>query len=87
MRSAAVHNARELTTAKRIGADLILVSPVFASASHPGAVGLGVARLGLLIGVQRRRTIALGGVNARSFRKLAGMKIHGWAAIDAFKRR
>lgn len=84
LRSVAVHNRRELTLATRIGADLIFASPVFASASHPGKAGLGVARFGLLIGAQRRRTIALGGINIRSYRRLAQMHVHGWAAIDAF---
>jgi thiamine-phosphate pyrophosphorylase len=86
LRSVAVHNACELATARRIGADLIFVSPVFASASHAGKAGTGVVRFGLLIGAQRGRTIALGGMNPTSFRKLAGMNVHGWAAIDAFKQ-
>ena len=85
LRSVAVHNARELVTARRIRADLIFASPVFASASHPGKGGMGVTRLGLLIGTQRGRTIVLGGMNATRFRKLAGMNVRGWAAVDAFK--
>lgn len=85
VRSVAVHNSRELMTAARVGADLIFVSPVFASASHPGRRGMGIARFGLLVGTLRRRTIALGGMSAERFRRLKGMKAHGWAAIDAFK--
>jgi thiamine-phosphate pyrophosphorylase len=86
LRSVAVHNARELATARRIGADLIFASPVFASASHPGKRGMGVSQLGLMVGAQRARTIVLGGIDAKSFKKLGGMNVHGWAAIDAFKR-
>jgi thiamine-phosphate pyrophosphorylase len=84
LRSVAVHDRRELETARRIGADLLFVSPVFATRSHPGARSLGIARFGLLIGGHRQRTIALGGLHPGSFRKLRGLKCHGWAAIDAF---
>jgi thiamine-phosphate pyrophosphorylase len=85
LRSVAVHNSRESATARRIGADLIFASPVFASASHPGKRGMGISRLGLLVGVQRAHTIVLGGMNAKNFKRLAGMNVHGWAAVDAFK--
>jgi thiamine-phosphate pyrophosphorylase len=86
LRSVAVHNASERATARRIGADLIFASPVFASASHPGKRVMGVSRLGLMVGAQRACTIVLGGIDAKSFKKLGGMNVHGWAAIDAFKR-
>ena len=86
LRSVAVHNQRELALAVRVGADLVFVSPVFATRSHPGMRSLGVARFGLLIGKQRQHAIALGGLNYNSFKKLRRMQTHGWAAIDAFKQ-
>jgi thiamine-phosphate pyrophosphorylase len=87
LRTVAVHNRAQVDVAMRARADLILVSPVFATASHPDARPIGRSRFGLLIGRHRRRTIALGGMNFSNFRNLRGMRIHGWAAIDAFKRR
>lgn len=81
-----MHDARELTEALRVGADLFFVSPVFSTASHPQARPMGVARFGLLVGGYRHRAIALGGVNFGNIRRLRGMNSHGWAAIDAFKR-
>jgi thiamine-phosphate pyrophosphorylase len=75
-----------LGVALRVKADLIFVSPVFATASHSGARPLGTSRFGLLIGTHRQRVIALGGVKFINSKKLRGLKIHGWAAIDAFKR-
>lgn len=83
LRSVAVHNGRELVLARRIGADLVFVSPVFATRSHPGARTLGPVRLGLLVGGQRTRGVALGGMTARNFKRLQGLGLHGWAAIDA----
>jgi thiamine-phosphate pyrophosphorylase len=85
LRSVAVHNRRELALAMQVGADLVFVSPVFATSSHPGVRSLGVARFGLLVGNTRRHTIALGGLNDNSFKKLRAMLAHGWAAIDAFE--
>jgi thiamine-phosphate pyrophosphorylase len=85
LRSVAVHDRRELALAVRVDADLMFVSPVFATRSHPGMRSLGVARFGLLAGKHRQRAIALGGINCNSFKKLRAMKAHGWAAIDAFR--
>jgi thiamine-phosphate pyrophosphorylase len=83
LRTMAVHNGRELATARRTRADLIFVSPVFPTRSHPGARILGPVRLGLMIGAARRGTIALGGMTAGTMRRLQGLGLHGWAAIDA----
>ena len=85
LRTVAVHNAREAAQARRLGADLILVSPVFATRSHPGARTLGPVGLGLIAGAMRQKTVALGGMNANRAHALAALNIHGWAAIDALR--
>lgn len=84
--AATVHNTQELTAARRRGADIIFISPVFATASHPEAKLLGIAgfrRLAARSG--KAKAIALGGMDARRARKLGRGFAHGWAAIDAFK--
>ena len=86
LRSMAVHNRRERIMAQRIGADLVFVSPVFPTRSHVGANTLGVVRFGLLAVTLCQPVIALGGLNIRSFKRVRGTNVHGWAAIDAFKR-
>lgn len=83
LRTVAVHNSRELHLARRAKADLVFVSPVFSTRSHPDAYALGPVQLGLMVGNQRLRVVALGGVTARGFRRLRSLDIHGWAAIDA----
>lgn len=83
LRTVAVHDRRELQAARRAGADLIFVSPVFATRSHEGVRTLGSVRLGLMIGSANTRAIALGGMNARNFKRLRSLGLHGWAAIDA----
>lgn len=78
------HDRREIVAAARAGADLVFVSPVFATRSHPGARPLGVARFGLMIRGIRVPVIALGGMNARRARSLAPLGVYGWAGIDAW---
>lgn len=79
-----VHSRAEAVAAARAGADLIFVSPVFATRSHPRARTLGVVRLGLMLRGIDIPAIALGGMDARRFRRLAPLKLNGWAAIDAW---
>ncbi len=83
VRTMGVHNAREGALARRMRADLIFVSPIFETASHRGARWLGAKGVGRVGGLDRKRTIALGGMNAARFRKLGALGLYGWAGIDA----
>jgi thiamine-phosphate pyrophosphorylase len=85
--SRSAHSRRDIVAAKRAGADLVFVSPVFTTRSHPGAPGLGVSRLGLMIRGAGLPVIALGGMDARRARLLASVGIYGWAGIDAWMSR
>lgn len=84
--TAAAHSRREAIAAMRSGAQLLFVSPVFATRSHPGGRTLGRVRLGLMIRGLRVPIIALGGMDAGKARGLNQLGIHGWAAIDAWAR-
>jgi len=79
----AVHNRQELVMAERAHADLIFVSPVFATRSHHGARALGRARFAWLARRTKIPVIALGGMTARRWRSLRERGAYGWAAIDA----
>lgn len=82
LRSAPVHNARELHAARRAGIAMLFISPVFATRSHPAGSTLGPLRFGLLAhGVPQ--AIALGGMDMRRNRRLRALGGYGWAAIDA----
>jgi thiamine-phosphate pyrophosphorylase len=84
--SAPVHNIREIAEAKRMGADLILVSPLFATRSHPGAPALGMMRFAALARLAYpAKVIALGGMTRNRARAISRHIAQGWAAIDAFK--
>lgn len=82
LHTAAVHDRAELVAARRAGVDLVLVSPVFPTRSHPGARTLGPVRLGLMLRGATLPAVALGGMGAGRFRRLRGLGLHGWAAID-----
>jgi len=77
-------NVATFTRAREEGADLVLVSPVFATRSHPKARPLGPVRLGLMLD-GRLPAIALGGMSAKNFLRLNGLDLYGWAGIDAFR--
>ncbi|MCJ2184932.1 thiamine phosphate synthase, partial [Novosphingobium sp. 1949] len=84
MRLVTVHSMHELRRALAGRADALLLSPVFATRSHPGGATLGPVRFHALLAHARRRGvagIALGGVTAARARSHA---LPGWAAIDAF---
>ena len=85
--SAAAHNAREIAGAIGTGPDLLFISPVFATNSHPGGGSLGplaFQRLARLAGDQH--VIALGGMNRAKAAMLDLSTTYGWAAIDAFRK-
>ena len=66
------------------GADVLFLSPVFATRSHPDAQPLGLARFAWLVRRTPLPVIALGGMNARRGRRLASFGAYGWAGIDAW---
>ena len=82
--SASAHSRREAITAIRAGVDLLFVSPVYPTRSHPGARALAPVKLGLMIRGLPVPVIALGGMTLRRARGLTRLGIHGWAAIDAW---
>jgi thiamine-phosphate pyrophosphorylase len=87
LRSAPVHNAAEIFEARRKNADIMFLSPIFATRSHPDKAPLGAyqfRRLAALCG--SAKVIALGGMTAQKAMMFKGNLVHGWAAIDAFAR-
>jgi thiamine-phosphate pyrophosphorylase len=82
--SAAVHGRAGVARARRIEADAVLVSPVFATASHPGAPSLGPLRWATLARAARRPAVALGGMSAAAMRRLPPRLAAGWAGIGVW---
>jgi len=76
---ATAHDLREVARANLMGADAVMLSPVFPTRSHPGARVLGPVRFRLLARRARMTVIALGGMDAGLARRLDWRR---WAAID-----
>ncbi|HZU64761.1 MAG TPA: thiamine phosphate synthase, partial [Novosphingobium sp.] len=82
LRLITAHSLAEIAAAHRARASAILLSPAFATRSHPGAPALGPVRWRLLAARCLVPVIALGGLTRHSARRLGARACHGWAAID-----
>jgi thiamine-phosphate pyrophosphorylase len=80
VRTAPAHGPADLR--RRI--DALLLSPVFATRSHPGAPVIGPVRFGLWLRNAAVPVIALGGMDAGRLRRLKRSGAYGYAAIDAW---
>jgi thiamine-phosphate pyrophosphorylase len=84
LRSVPAHNRREAIAGQRAGADMIFISPIHPTRSHPGGRTLGPLRAAMIARGLKPKTIALGGMDGARFRRLHRLGFHGWAAIDAW---
>ncbi len=82
--TSAAHGGAALVSAARHGVDAVFVSPVFATASHPGAPFLGAVRFAALCAQSAVPVYALGGLDALTASRLAGSGAIGIAAIGGF---
>ena len=67
--TSSAHDVADLRRAWRAGADLVFLSPLFATASHPGAPALGVTRWAKLAREAQVPVAALGGIDGSSVRR------------------
>jgi len=87
LHSAPAHDRHELAMAHRAGADIALLSPLFATRSHPGAPSLGVVHFAALARRAPLPVVALGGVRPRHAALVRRLGAIGYAAIDGLIRR
>jgi len=78
--SASCHDMEELAQATAVGADFALLSPVFVTGSHPGAITLGPEKFQHMAEASGIPVIGLGGINAGNRHLLAD---YGVAVISA----
>lgn len=83
--AARVHNARELRLALSAGTPLILLSPMFHTATHPDWAPLPRMRAAALARLGGRRLVALGGMNEGRYAKISQLGFSGWAGVSAFR--
>jgi thiamine-phosphate pyrophosphorylase len=82
--TSAAHSRRAILQARRCRMDAVFVSPMFATASHPGSKALGRVRLGLMVRDSGMAVIALGGITPKSLYGLRNFPLHGVAAITGW---
>jgi thiamine-phosphate pyrophosphorylase len=79
LRVATVHDAEEMAHANAAGADAAMISPVFATRTHPNIAPLGPEKFHALAALAEMPVIALGGMNFARAHELGWRR---WAAID-----
>ena len=82
--TAAAHSASAAARAAAFGADACILAPVLPTRSTSGRRPLGLFRASQIARASPIPVIALGGINTRTARRLAGRGFAGVAAIDAF---
>jgi thiamine-phosphate pyrophosphorylase len=80
----AAHDLEAVTAASALGADALVVSPVFESNSPSAGTPLGVEGLCALVGATDTPVYALGGIRAGTVESLKNTGIVGLAAVEAF---
>lgn len=83
--TAAAHDHLGLARADRAGAQLALLSPVYATQSHVDRPALGALRFASIARTSRLPVIALGGITAETARRLALGPAVGIAAIGGWR--
>ncbi len=83
IRTASAHKLRDVIAENRGTVDLIFLSPLFETRSHPGGRALGPLRFAALARRATMPVVALGGMNAARFRRARALGACGWAGIDA----
>lgn len=82
--TAAAHGVRGLEAALAHACDAAIVSPVFATDSHPDAVPCGIDGLRDLVSAVRLPVLALGGITPKNAPLLLGSGVVGIGAVGAF---
>ena len=83
--AARVHDIGELRRALLARTPMILLSPIYRTNSHPDWPPLRRMRAAAFARLAGRRLIALGGMDAKRFRRLERQGFQAWAGISAFR--
>jgi thiamine-phosphate pyrophosphorylase len=82
--AARVHCAAEIRDARLRGTQLLLLSPLFPTRSHPGRRPLSRMRAAALARLAGKPLIALGGMDWRRYQQVRQLGFDGWAGLDAW---
>jgi 8-oxo-dGTP diphosphatase len=82
--AASVHDAVELATARRLGADAVVFGPIRETATHPGQPGVGWERLREAASQIACPLFAIGGLGLSDLPTARAAGAHGIAGISAY---
>jgi 8-oxo-dGTP diphosphatase len=82
--SVSCHSEDDMLLAEKLGADMLLLSPVKATSSHPGVPGIGWDRFRAMISQVHKPVYALGGMQASDLEDAKSAGAQGVAAISSF---
>jgi len=82
--SVSCHTLEEMQQAEKLGANLLLLSPVKETSSHPGVPGIGWEQFSKMISQLNCPVYALGGMQASDLADAKQAGAQGIAAIGAF---
>ena len=82
--SSKVHDVPELRQALLRRSEIIFVSPMHETRTHPGWSPLPRMGAAALVRLSCRPVLALGGKNARRFRAMKALGFAGWGGIDGW---
>ena len=78
------HSRAAVMRAGLLGADAVLVSPIFATQSHLGSTGLGMVKFSAMILGSRCPVYALGGIDDETITRLGSLALAGVALIGGW---
>lgn len=81
--SASCHTLADIEQAEKLAVDILLVSPVKATTSHPGVEGIGWSKFSQLIENSKKPVYALGGMTFNDIAKAKESGAQGIAAISS----
>ncbi len=82
--AASCHNLEQLQHAEKIGVDFVVLAPILATQTHPGAASLGWEQFAELVAEVNVPVYALGGMTKSSLMTAKHLGAQGIAAIRAF---
>ena len=82
--SVSCHTLKDMKQAKQLGADILLLSPVKETSSHPGVPGIGWDQFNRMLADIHIPTYALGGMQTSDLDDAIQAGAHGIAAISSF---
>ncbi len=83
--SCAVHNKESIELANGYPIDMVLLSPIFITDSHPNKAHLGIENFNNLAILSQKPVYALGGITSQNHKLLIKSKASGIAGISIFK--